>query len=140
MDTQTLITIGEVILVPVLTLITLWVKNASDKDMRRDKRDDNYIKNLEERVTALETRLTAKETEIREIRVELKNRDTEYVKLFQDYTTLKAKYEVLQTDHDQLKKNYDDTVRELASMKDTIKTDRQNTAMLAVNTAESIKP
>lgn len=135
---NTLIVIGEVILVPVLTFLTMWVKSNNEKDVRRDKRDDSYIKNLENRIIALEVRLDAKENEIREIRHELKNRDAEYIKLYQEYTTLKAKYEVLQTDHDELRKNYNATVDELTSIKVAIKEDRKSTADLAIKTAQTI--
>lgn len=139
MDINTLTVAGEVILVPVLTFLTMWVRNANDSALRRDRRDDSYIKNLEGRVSLLESRLDKKESEIREIRVELKNRDAEYVRLFQEHATLRAKYEVLQIDHDQLKKNYDTTVAELGSIKETIRLDREKTATLASSTASTIK-
>lgn len=138
MNSDALIIIGEVVLVPVLTFLTMWVKNYNEKEIRRDNRDDNFIKTLEDRITVLEKRLDAKETEIREIRHELKNRDAEYVAIYQDYTTLKAKYEVLQHDHDDLKAMYDTTANELSSLKETIKKDREHTANLAASTADKV--
>lgn len=129
MDAQTLTAIVEVVLVPVLTFVTMWVRNGFDKDKRQEKREDGFIENLVKDVADLKR-------EVREVRAELKNRDAEYVKLYQDYTTLKARHEVLQSDHDQLKNRYDETVAELTSVKEIIRKDRENTATLASTTAK----
>lgn len=129
MDTHALTIIGEVVLVPVLTFATIWLKGNLDKDIRREKRDDGYLKNLEDRVKSLENRLDAKEKEIREIRHELKNRDAEYVALYQEYTTLKARYEVLQNDHNDLKRDYDSTVTELTNLQSALRANAENTVV-----------
>lgn len=131
MEVQSLIPVAEVVLVPVLTFLTMWIQNSYKKSERQDKREEGLIQGLTTRIGDLEK-------EVKEVKVELKNRDAEYVKLFQDYTTLKAKHEVLQSDHDLLKKRYDETVEELTAVKDTIHKDRQNTAQLATKTADAI--
>lgn len=128
---QTLIAIGEVVLVPVLTFLTMWVQNSFKKGERQEKREEGFIQGMIKDIEDLKK-------EIREMRIELKNRDAEYVKLYQEYTTLKAKHEVLQVDHDLLKRNYDATVDELLTLKDTIKKDRENTASLASSTAKTV--
>lgn len=138
MEINTLTVMGEVVLVPILTFLTIWVRSYNDKELRRDKRDDGYIKSLEDRITALEARLDKKETDIREINLELKNRDAEYLKIYQEHTTLKAKYEVLQNDYDLLKKNYITMTDEMFLLKETLKKDRENTASLAANTAQKV--
>ncbi len=138
MSVETLTVIGEIILVPILTFLTMWLKNSNQTQIRRDKRDDGYINTLEARVKALEDRLDAKEKEMREIHHELKNRDQEYITLYQEHTTMKAKYEVLQNDHNALKKDYDATVAELNSIRETIKVDREKTAEIAGATAQAV--
>lgn len=131
MTIDSLTIVGEVVLVPVLTFLTMWVKSSFAKGERQEKREDGFIKQMQLDIEDLKK-------EIRAVRVELKNRDEEYVKLYQDYTTLKAKHEVLQIDHTQLKKNYDETVAELASVKETIRHDRTVTAEVASKTADRI--
>lgn len=135
---NTLVIIGEVVLVPVLTFLTMWVRNNSDKDLRRDKRDDGYILTLTERVTAVEQQLAARDKEISEIRVELKNRDEEYISLYKEHTTIRAKYEVLLADHTELKSKYTVTAVELENLKETFRQDRTNTAEVATNTAQTV--
>lgn len=112
-----LVTLGNVFFTPVIVLVTMWVKNSSTKEARREKREDGFIEGLEDRIAALERRLDEKEKEIREIRVELKNRDKEYLTLYQEYTTLKAKYEVLYADHEDLKKQHATMQNELTIFK-----------------------
>lgn len=131
MSAQTLIAVAEVILVPLLTFATMWVQNGFKRGERQDKREDGFITQIQKDVEDLKK-------EVRELRAELKNRDEEYVGLYQKYTTLKAQYEVLQSDHDLLKKNYEATIAELTTMKETIKKDREHTATLASETANTI--
>lgn len=131
MNVQTLIAIAEVILVPLLTFLTMWVQNNYKKGERQEKRENGFIEQMQKDIEEMKK-------EIRELRIELKNRDQEYVGLYQKYTTLKAQYEVLQIDHDLLKKNYEATIAELNTMKETIKKDRENTAALASETASII--
>lgn len=121
MNIEILTLVGAVLVTPIITLLTMWFRQNSDKDLRRDKRDDSFIKSLEDRITVLEQRLDQKEKEIREIRHELKNRDAEYLALYQEHTTLRAKYDVLQTDHNELKHQYDLTATELAKLQTTLK-------------------
>jgi len=135
---HTLIIIGEIVLVPVLTFLTMMAKSNADKEIRRDKRDDGHINTLEARISTLETRLDLKEKEINEIRIELKNRDSEYVKLYQEHITIKAKYEMLLADHEELRKEFEKTVIELSGLKETVKQDRQATVELASKTASTI--
>lgn len=135
MEAPTLTLIGAIIITPIVTLLTMWLRNSTDKDKRRDDRDDKFIKSLDERVTECETRHGKRDKEIAEIRVELKNRDAEYLTLYQEHTTMRAKYEVLQADHEELKKQYEVTAAELTTLKETIKEDRENTADLASKTA-----
>lgn len=138
MDINVLTLIGAIIITPIITILTLWIKNSTAKDTRRDARDDGYIKSLDERITLCEGRHATREKEISEIRQELKNRDVEYVKLYQENATIRAKYEILQEDHDDLKAKYEATVGELSSLKDAVQKDRQATADLATQTASTL--
>lgn len=128
MDTAVIVTLANIIFTPIIVLITMAVRNHNDKEIRQDRRDDEFIKSLKEnigelreRVAELERSDDVKNTSLAEIRVELKNRDTEYVKLYQEHATLRAKYEILSKDHDSLKKEYDITAKELATFKEDIK-------------------
>ncbi len=137
---ETILTIIAVsILTPLLTFCTMWVRANTDKEARRDRRDDGYISELTTRVETCEKRHNARDTEIKEIQVELKNRDAEYINLYKEHTTIKAKYEVLLADHTALRTQYETTVLELSSLKETLKTDRQMTAELASKTADTVK-
>lgn len=138
MDSNSIIVIGEVVLVPVLTFLTMWVKSQNDKDKRRDTRDDGYIQSLSDRVKTCEERHAARDREIAEIRVELKTRDVEYAKLYQEHATIRAKYEVLLADHDMLKAAYTATAQELSTLKETLKQDREATSNLAASTASNV--
>jgi chromosome segregation ATPase len=133
-----IVIIGEVVLVPVLTFVTMWVRNLNAKDIRRDNRDDNYIKALSDRIDTCEKRHSDRDREMSEIRVELKTRDVEYAKLYQEHATIRAKYEVLVSEHDMLRKEYDATATELAALKEAIKKDRVLTSDLAAHTASNM--
>lgn len=106
-DTVTLI--ANIVVTPLLTLITLWVRNSFSTANRTMTREDNFISALNDRVKALET-------EIKVVRTELKNRDADYLELYKEHTTLKAKHEVLLADHEDLKKQYENTVEELSRL------------------------
>jgi chromosome segregation ATPase len=138
MDVNTITLIGAVVITPVVTLLTLWVKNIFAKDARRDKRDDGYISSLTDRVETCERRHNERDKEMREIRAELKQRDEEYVNLYKEHTTIRAKYDVLLADHNELKEQYDATAVELAALKDAIKKDRALTSDLAAHTASNV--
>ena len=101
-------------LTPVLVLFTQWVKDSNSKQIRQEKRDEEYMGNLEKRIEGLER-------DIKEVRQELKNRDAEYLELYKDYTTLKAKYEVLQVDYEELKKQSNETDIQLETLKEDIR-------------------
>lgn len=136
---ETILTIVAVsILTPLLTFLTMWVRANTDKEVRRDKRDDGYIQELSERVSTCEKRHNERDTEMKEIRAELKNRDEEYLRLYQEHTTIRAKYEVLLADHTALRTQYETTVMELIALKDTLKQDREITAELATKTAKTV--
>lgn len=138
MDTSVLTLIGAIVITPIVTILTLWIKNATAKETRRDARDDGYIKSLDERVSLCESRHSARDKEMAEIRQELKNRDVEYVKLYQENATIRAKYDVLKEDHEELKAKYEATATELDTLKETMKKDREATADLASQTSTNI--
>ena len=104
--------------VPVMTLLTLWVRSALSSGEKRQKRnddtEDSYRGELLGRVSTLER-------EVKELRVELKNRDKEYVALFQEHATLRAKHEILQAEYDQTVKELHSTQAELTALKEDIK-------------------
>ena len=133
MEQHTLIIIGEVLLVPVLTFLTMVVRGFFAKNERQFKRDHLFITGLGDRVKECETRHAKRDTEIAEIRTELKNRDKEYVKLFQEHATLRAKHEVLEADHADLKRNYDETAKELNTLKENIKRQAEVTSKAIQN-------
>lgn len=128
MHNELIITIANLIFTPIIVLLTMWIKGNNAKEERRDKRDDEYLKNLEARILDVDKRLTEKEQEIKEIKVELKNRDEEYLKLYKEHTTLKAQYEVLKADYEVLKKNYQGSVEEMTSLKEDLKHKAQDAA------------
>ena len=134
MTQEVFILILNVLVTPLIVLVTLWVRSRIASETRTDERQDGLIKNLIERVDVCEKRHANRDTEIKEIRAELKNRDAEYLKLYQDYTRLKAKHDVLEADHADLKKKYDETAHELA----TLKVDIKNKAELAAKEMSKI--
>lgn len=125
MNELTITLIANGILTPILVFLTQWLKDTTNKSLRQEKRDENYMLNLEKRIAGLER-------EVREVRVELKNRDAEYLALYKEHTTLRAQYEILEIDHAKLKKDYDATVSELAALKQDIK-------VKAAEAAENLK-
>lgn len=140
MSIEVLTLIGAVLITPLVTLLTLWIKGANAKDMRHDARDDAFFRALSGRVDECERRYKEKDKDIAEIRVELKNRDAEYIKLYQEHTTIRAKYEILQQEYTELKQQYDTTTKELRSLREALTEDRNIASELARTTAESMKP
>lgn len=130
MTPEALTIVANVVLTPILTLFTLWVKSALKSGQARERRnedhEDAYIEQFEKRIADLEK-------EVRELRVELKNRDGEYIELYKKYTTLNAQHEVLQADYDQTVKELHDTQAELTKLKEDIRNK-------ALATAEGMKP
>ena len=118
MNADTFLILSNVVISPAIVFFIFWlrslIKGSASRERRNNDREDEYFKELNNRVMALER-------EVKELRVELKNRDGEYIELYKQWTTLKAKHEVLQADYDQTVKELHSTQAERSALKDDIK-------------------
>lgn len=124
MNSEILIAVGTFVSTPLVTLLTIWIKDrnklAVNGQAQQFKKENllittlqNDIKELRMQVAVLETRLEKKDTEIQEIQRRLNARELDYANLLKEHAELSQNHQNLQIEHDDLKKKYDETVSKL---------------------------
>ena len=125
MNTQTITLIGVVVISPIVTLLTIWIKdklavNGQSHEFEKENKLievlQSDITELKKQVKDLSNRLEKKDDEIREIQRRLNARELDYANLLKEHAELSQNHQNLQVEHDDLKKKYEDTVEKLTTL------------------------
>jgi chromosome segregation ATPase len=127
MNSEILIALGTIVITPVVTVITLYIKDKNkltEKSQTHEFEKENKlitvlqddIIELKSQVKTLESRLDKKDAEIRELQRRLNSRELDYANLLKEHAELSQNHQNLQVEHDNLKKQYEETVERLTNL------------------------
>ncbi len=127
MNSQTIALIGVVIISPIVTLLTIWIKdqnklaaNGQNHEFEKENKLievlQNDIADLKREMGIMKKQLEKKDDEIREIQRRLNTREIDYANLLKEHAELSQNHQNLQIEHDNLKRQYDETVAKLTSL------------------------